>query len=404
MPSASVRRRRTITVAALVVALVLSVAAVAFARRDAAPAQAAERPAPATSAPGTPAPSTADPATPAPSASPSAPASASPKPSASPSSRTASGEPITLAFGGDVHFEPPLAGRLAADPRTVLGPYATKTLSSADLAMVNLETAITDGGGQPAPKQFTFAAPRSAFTALTGAGVDVTSMANNHGLDFGASQIPIAQAAARKAGVTLLGIGADEEQAYAPALVTVKGQRVAIIAATQVLDDAPAWTAGPDKPGLASAKRVDRLTRAVRDVRPEADLVVVFLHWGRELAECPTDVQRTLQGQLEDAGADVIVGSHAHVLLGGGWTPGGAYVDYGLGNFAFYANRPAATESGMLVLTAQGSEVTKARWVPARISGGVPRTPSAADAAAISAAKSRLARCADLRSTPPKRG
>ncbi len=92
-------------------------------------------------------------------------------------------QPVVLAFGGDVHFEGVLRSLLAANPSTVLAPIAP-VLESADLAMVNLETAITERG-TPQPKQYTFRAPASAFTALAAGGVDVTTMANNHGMDFG---------------------------------------------------------------------------------------------------------------------------------------------------------------------------------------------------------------------------
>ena len=130
----------------------------------------------------------------------------------------------------------------------------------------------------------------------------------------------------------MIGIGLDDDQAYRPYRATIHGDRVAVIAATQVLDDqlVSAWTAGPHKPGLASAKTVPRLLEAVRQARGSADTVVVFLHWGVELMGCPTHAQRRLAQQLVDAGADVVVGSHAHRLLGGGRL-GSAFVDYGLG-------------------------------------------------------------------------
>jgi hypothetical protein len=74
------------------------------------------------------------------------------------------GEPVTIAFGGDVHFEGAIGSRLAANPATTLGPIAG-VLRRADLAVVNLETAITERGS-PAGKDFTFRAPPSALTAL----------------------------------------------------------------------------------------------------------------------------------------------------------------------------------------------------------------------------------------------
>ncbi|HMA46963.1 MAG TPA: CapA family protein, partial [Frankiaceae bacterium] len=110
---------------------------------------------------------------------------------------------------------------------------------------------------------------------------------------------------------------------------------------------------------------------------------------------CPTDDQRRLARTLVDAGADVVVGSHAHVLLGGGRL-GGAYVDYGLGNFVFYAGGGPTTESGVLTLTVRGRAVTHAGWTPARISGAVPLPLSGTDAAAATARWGQLRACTGL--------
>lgn len=302
-------------------------------------------------------------------------------PAASPSTAAPAKQPIILAFGGDVHFEGHLRARLA-DPSTALGPIAT-TLRAADLAMVNLETAITTGG-TPAPnKQFTFRAPPSAFTALKAAGVDVTSMANNHGMDFMESGLRDSLQAIRQTGFPTVGIGRNADEAYRAHRVTVKGNRLAIVGATQVLDDhlIQAWTATDTKGGLASAKDVPRMVRAVREARKGSDLVIVHLHWGAELQPCPLPRQKELAKQLIDAGADVIVGGHAHIPLGGGFMEG-KYVHYGLGNFVFNSAHGKTANSGVLLLRAENGKITAAKWKPARITGGLPRllTGAAAEA------------------------
>ena len=180
----------------------------------------------------------------------------------------------------------------------------------------------------------------------------------------------------------MIGAGKTEASAYAPFRTTVNGQRIAIIGATQVLDDEliGAWTARGGQPGLASAKRVDRLVREVKTARETSDTVVVFLHWGKELVECPTTDQRTLASRLVAAGADVIVGSHAHLLLGAG-TLKRALVAYGLGNFVFYASKELTVRSGVLEVTITGRDVDAYRWRPARISGGLPRPLAGSDRA-----------------------
>lgn len=305
------------------------------------------------------------------------------------------GQPVVLAFGGDVHFEGVLHDKLAAAPSSVLSPVAA-TLSAADIAMVNLETAITTRG-TPQSKQYNFRAPPSALTALGSAGVDVATMANNHGLDYGDVGLHDSLAAIRASHFPVLGIGEDAAHAYAPHTATVHGQRIAIIAATQVIDDAliGSWTATDHHAGLASAKNVDRLLTAVRSARASSDTLVVFLHWGRELQTCPTPEQEKLARQLVDAGADVVVGSHAHRLLGAGHL-GDAFVDYGLGNLAFYAQPGPQAESGVLLVTMTGRHVDKYEWRPAVIDSGSPVLLKGSAAAAARAEWERRRSCTDL--------
>jgi len=320
------------------------------------------------------------------------PGAAAPTPPSSPGG----GRPVILAFAGDVHFEGTLAAKLAAAPSRVLAPIRP-LLEQADLAVVNLETAVTNGGVAVA-KQFAFAAPPSAFLALRGGGVDLASMANNHGLDYGEAGLRDSLAAARRQRFPLIGIGASAREAYAPFRRTVRGQRIAIIGATQVLDDhlIESWTAGPHKPGLASAKDAPRLLREVRRARATSDTVVVFLHWGRERERCPSSDQRRLARQLVRAGADVVVGGHAHRQQGTG-RMGSALVSYGLGNFVWYGSSELSTRSGVLFVTVTGRRVDSYRWAPARIVHGVPRPLAGAERRQHVTAWQALRRCAGLK-------
>jgi poly-gamma-glutamate capsule biosynthesis protein CapA/YwtB (metallophosphatase superfamily) len=328
------------------------------------------------------------------------PGGSSSRPSSAPTKRpSAAKQPIILAFGGDTHFEGTLRSRLAG-PATALGPISG-TLRRADLSMVNLETAVTTGG-TPAPgKEFTFRAPATAFTALRASGVDVVSMANNHGMDYMESGLSDSLRAIRRTRFPTVGIGRNADEAFKPYRVTVKGNRLAIIGATQVLDDhlISAWTATDTKGGLASAKNVARMVQAVREARQGSDAVIAHLHWGGELQPCPLPRQQQLADQLIAAGADVIVGGHAHIPLGGGYLQG-RYVSYGLGNFVFYSAGGQTANSGVLLLRLQGRKVTKAVWKPARISGGLPRLLSGSAATAELSRWNGLRRCAGLSATP----
>ncbi len=331
-----------------------------------------------------------------PTAAAAAPSKRSPASATATRSRLGSGNAVTLAFGGDVHFESPIRERLDASPASVLAPIAP-VLRRADVAVLNLETAITERG-TPAPKEYVFRAPATAFDALESGGVDVVSVANNHGMDFGETGLRDTLASAKRAGMPIVGAGPNDTRAYAPFRRTIRGQRIAIIGATQVLDDhlVSAWSASPRKLGLASAKDEPRLVRAVREARSASDTVVVFLHWGLELDSCPTSSQKALARKLIAAGADIVAGSHAHVLVGAG-RRGKALVAYGLGNFVFYASRAETVETGVLEVTVTGRRIDGYRWVPARISGGIPYPLTGSERGRAQASWRALRSCTDLR-------
>ena len=314
------------------------------------------------------------------------------------------GHPVTLAFGGDVNFPTgsTLGDRLAADPDTALGPGVPALLSGVDLSMVNLETALTDGScPQPQDKQYVFDAPATALTAFRAAGVSLVTEANNHGEDCGQGGLQMALTARQQAHYTVLGIGQNAAQAFTPYRITIHGQKVAIIAATQVIDAdlQTAWTATASQPGLASAYDVSDLVATVEAARKVSDTVIVFLHWGTELDACPNPQQEPLANLLVRAGADIIIGSHAHVLLGGGYL-GSAYVDYGLGNFAFYNAPPPTDQSGSLVVTVTGRHVDDVTWRPALIQDELPQPLSGAEATAALQSWQAARTCTDASPTP----
>src|SRR5205814_9989048 len=135
---------------------------------------------------------------------------------------------LTMAFAGGVHFMERTATLLGKEPSTAFGPVA-QVLSSADVAMVNLETAVTTRG-TPEPKQFHFRAPASAYGALRAAGVDVATIANNHSLDYGQVGLTVTLDNARQAGFPVIGAGGTDAEAYARWFMTERGERIAFMA------------------------------------------------------------------------------------------------------------------------------------------------------------------------------
>jgi 2',3'-cyclic-nucleotide 2'-phosphodiesterase (5'-nucleotidase family) len=330
----------------------------------------------------------------------SSPASTSSSTSANTSPAESPGT-FTISFAGDVHFAERTAARLSANPATAFGRSAA-VLSKADLSMVNLETAIAVGGSAEG-KTFTFQAPPAAFTALKDAGVDIATMANNHGADYGADGLSQTLAAIRSSGFPVVGIGADATAAYAPYYTTVNGVRIAIVAASQVPDETLVnFSATDDSPGIASAFS-DRLLASVRAAKGKADVVIAYLHWGTEYDSCPNSDQRGLADRLAAAGVAAVVGTHAHVLQGAGWRPDGTYVAYGLGNYFWWRSfGNAQDDNGVLTLTIAHDRVRTADFSPSRLDDtGVSPPATGAVARTVLGEFTQATRCADLSSTPP---
>ncbi len=329
--------------------------------------------------------------------------SVSPTPTPTPTPTPPPG--VTLAFAGDVHF----TGRtetLLLDPAGAFGPIAD-TLSAADIAMVNLETAITVRGAEE-PKEFHFRAPPTALDALAAAGVDVASLANNHAVDYGPTGLEDTLAVIAQGGLPIVGVGADAASAYAPYRTEVRGTGISFFGISQVQDRTyAAWTATDNSPGIASTADRGRLVDGVAAATAAGDVVIVYVHWGIEGDPCPTEEMASLATDLAAAGADAIVGTHAHLLLGAGYldAPGSsAYVAYGLGNFVWWRSRASSDDTGVLTLTVENGVVVGAEFTPALIdAAGRPQPVSGAETAAKQSAFADLGGCTGLLDAPTTR-
>ncbi|MEU7872821.1 CapA family protein [Dactylosporangium sp. NPDC049140] len=324
----------------------------------------------------------------------SAPASAAGSPSASASPAAATTD-LRLAFAGDVHFME-RTEKLLSNPATAFGPIAS-TLADADLTVVNLETAITSRG-TPEPKTYHFRTEPKAIDALKAAGIDAVTIANNHILDYGRVGLLDTLDALHAADYPYFGAGKNTEDAYAPRYTTVKGVNVALLGFSQVHELASTWGPGPDKPGVALAFDTERAVAAVTAARARADLVIVFNHWGEEANSCANAEQKSFASRLSKAGADIIIGAHAHTLQGSGWL-GRTFVAYGMGNFLWYGTSKS-TETGVLRLTVRARAVTKAEFLPAVVSDtGQPVLLTGAKAEKLSQRYAGLRTCAALSPT-----
>jgi hypothetical protein len=236
-----------------------------------------------------------------------------------------------VAVGGDV-----APGEQGRPP-----PWLRERLSSADLAVVNLET--TAGcGGKPLHKRYVFRVPAARLLDLRELGVRAVSVANNHSGDFGPDGLRGTLDALDAEGLGHFGAGMDTRAAVSAWYGRARDVTVAFVGVS--LTDPEDFQAGPHGAGLAVLPAHQReISEAIAEARARARVVVVVPHWGTEGSTVITDEQRRWAQWLVDQGADAVVGSGPHVVQGYE-TIEGVPVFYSLGNLWFRGRWPAASQ------------------------------------------------------------
>lgn len=236
---------------------------------------------------------------------------------------------VELVAVGDILMHQDVkTAALAAGGPAGLWAEVIPLLRRADVAFANLETPVAPRTGQPG-RPFQFNAPEDLPGALRASGFTVLSTANNHAFDQGHKGLAETLERLEAAGLLAVGSGPTRAQAEQPRILAVKGLRIAFLGFTDIFNanldgskDRP-WVR-PMDPAAAAA--------AVRAARAQADAVVVSIHWGAEYQHAPLARQRAIATQLAEAGADLILGHHPHVLQ-----PvtrlGRTVVAYSMGNF-----------------------------------------------------------------------
>jgi Bacterial capsule synthesis protein PGA_cap len=233
-----------------------------------------------------------------------------------------------------------------------------------DLTIINHECPSTDVVA-PLDKTFVFRCDPEALDEARRAGVDVASLANNHGFDQGPQGLLDSIRNIERAGIVPVGAGTCQEKADAPAYIEVKGWTVAVVGVGEVTDPDSQVAIG-DKIGTSVGHDFLRALAAIRGAEANADLVIVVIHWGLELDTQPRDYQVNEAHRMIDAGADVIFGSHAHRLQPMD-TYEGKPIFYGLGNFVWprFSSEGSATAVARVVVRPDGEIV--GRMLPATI-------------------------------------
>ncbi len=188
-------------------------------------------------------------------------------------------------------------------------------LSAADITFANLETPVDHMRATAGYPEFN--ARPELLTALKQTGIDVVSLANNHAFDAGAKGLLRTLQNTEAAGIVVVGAGRTRDKSLAPVYLSSQGVTTAFLAYTYGTNGGLPKRKGAPVVNILRAGSREDLAAAivqVKEARAHADLVVVSLHWGDEYKLAPTPWQRQAAGELVEAGADIILGHHPHVL------------------------------------------------------------------------------------------
>lgn len=221
-------------------------------------------------------------------------------------------------------------------PYTSVKPY----LQKADYTIANLETPITEKGVEQ-KKDYVYRSSPLALPALVDSGIDLVNLANNHVMDYGQEGLLDTMKHVDQSGLKRIGVGKDIDEAYRPVIVEKQGIKTAFLGFSRVVPE-QSWKAGKGHPGVAESYNYKLPVEAIQKARKEADLVVVIAHWGIEREDHPDKNQKELAHRYIDAGADLVVASHPHVLQGFE-SYKGKWIAYSLGNFIFTTNEISKT-------------------------------------------------------------
>ncbi|HUQ03831.1 MAG TPA: CapA family protein, partial [Kofleriaceae bacterium] len=274
--------------------------------------------------------------------------------------------PITFAFAGDVMFGRFIEGGFQPIEAEKHPPFegVKALLQAADLTMVNLETPVM---ATPPPTsswgtRMRFVATPKRLATLVDAGVDVVSLANNHWYDMRTKGVAETPGHCQTSGLTAIGAATDEPR-FRIETLHVRGKKIGAIAAT-TQRNGDQRDNEPLLPFATPRELHELVVPLVTKAAGDHDLVMVVMHWGVEYADAPSKWQIDAAHGFVDAGADLVIGSHPHVLQGVERYKGGV-IAYSLGNFLFDNTVPVPRQTGVLTVTVDDEGCTTARFDPA---------------------------------------
>ena len=218
----------------------------------------------------------------------------------------------------------------------ILSDEVLKIMRGSDFMVANSEFTVSNRGAKTPGKYYTFRAKPERLSIYNDMGVDLVTLANNHVYDFGPLAFNDMLDSFDAIKMPHIGAGRNLDEAKKPYyLILPNGNRVAFVNATRAEKggiDTPGATATTG--GVLLCYDTAEFIKTIKEAKANSDYVIAIIHWGTELSHRLEQVQKTTAKDYLDAGADIIVGGHAHALQGIDYNNGKPII-YNLGDFIF---------------------------------------------------------------------
>ena len=273
---------------------------------------------------------------------------------------------VTISFAGDISLADnweimPYYKERGKKIYGVLSEDAVKYMKDSDLMIVNNEFAFSTRGTPLANKKYTFRGNPSNVSIYDEMGVDMVTLANNHVYDYGEYAFLDTLDTLKKHKLPYIGAGRNIKESSDAYYFVINGYKIAFLNASRAEKFILTPGASETTPGVFRAYNPNPLAKRIKEEKQNSDYVVALLHWGREDSHELEDVIIKDAKLYVDSGADLIVGSHAHVLEGMEYYKD-KLVAYNLGDFLF---SHVSDYTGILTLNLSNSGDMSYKFIPA---------------------------------------
>lgn len=285
-----------------------------------------------------------------------------PKDEKTPEVKPAANEEIKILFVGDTMLARSVGDNLqkGTDPFELIRP----TFLNYGAVIANLETTISDKGAAIKGKAWTFLAPVESTNYLQSAGITAVSLANNHTKDYGDEALLDTISRLNAVNIKNFGAGATKDAAFSGQTIEVGSVKIGLIAFNEIENKYTMSNSGP----TSAWTNLPLIKQSITELKKTADLVIIMPHWGTEYSTGQTDWQRQLGQKLIDAGADLIIGNHPHVVQPSE-DYNGKKIYYSLGNFVFdkMEGLKGATSGEMVEVVIENKQIKSSTTIAIKI-------------------------------------